>query len=240
MAFKLSLVIPTYNEAANLENLCRKLVNLLAQADFEFEIIIVDDNSPDQTWKIAEELAKQDPRIRLIRRMAARGLASAVVSGWEAARGEILGVMDADLQHPVELLKEMLGRIFTDQQTDIVIASRYVAGGRISQCGFWGIFRSRMAIWAGRLILPKIFKSIKDPLSGYFILRKDVVAGKKIKVEGYKILLEILARGNWRTTYELPYSFILRKAGKSKAGWKEYFAYLFQLAQLRKLQGGYV
>ena len=230
---KLSLVIPTYNEAVNIAKLCLKIINILDRISLDFEIIIVDDNSPDGTWKIVEELAKQDLRIKLVRRMCSKGLASAVVDGWEVSQGGILGVIDADLQHPPEILEKMTSQIFNHQEIDIVIASRYVAGGGILNRSFWQIFRSRIAIFLGIIFVPKIFKSVKDPLSGYFLMRKEVISAKQLRPMGYKILLEVLAMGNYRKVYELPYFFALREGGKTKAGWQQYFISLIYLIKLK-------
>ncbi|MFH1459355.1 MAG: glycosyltransferase [Candidatus Omnitrophota bacterium] len=149
MAIKLSPAIPTYNEAASIIRLCQKLIDVLSALSLDFEIIIVDDNSPDGTWRVVEDLAKQNLRIKLIRRMRARGLASAVVSGWEVSQGEILGVIDGDLQHPPEILEEMLDRIIKHQEIDIVVASRHVEGGWFLSRSFWTILRSRLGIFQG-------------------------------------------------------------------------------------------
>ena len=234
MAPKLSLVIPTYNEAVNIAKLSQKIIKVLERISLDFEIIIVDDNSPDGTWKIAEDLAKQDLRIKLVRRMYARGLGSAVVSGWEVSQGEILGVMDGDLQHPPEILEGMINQIFGHQEIDIVVASRYVAGGGILNRSFWQILRSRLAIFLGVIFVPKIFKSVKDPMSGYFILRKKVISGIELRPMGYKILLEVLAMGSYRKVYELPYIFAARGGGRTKAGWQQYFISLFHLVELKR------
>jgi dolichol-phosphate mannosyltransferase len=234
MALKLSLVLPTYNEAANIAELCSRIINILDRISFDFEIIIVDDNSPDGTWKIVEDLAKKDLRIKLIRRMSSRGLGSAVVSGWEVSRGEILGVMDADLQHPPEILEKMISQITSHQEIDIVIASRYVTGGGVLNRSFWQVFRSRLPIFLGIIFVPEIFKSLKDPMSGYFILRREVIAAKRLEPLGYKILLEVLAMGSYRKVCEVPYIFAIRQGGRTKAGWKEYFISLFYLSGLKR------
>ncbi|MDD5506464.1 MAG: glycosyltransferase, partial [Candidatus Omnitrophica bacterium] len=97
---RLSLVIPTYNEAANIESLCNLLVEVLSKNNIDFEVIVVDDNSPDATWKIVQAIAERDSRISLVRRIGRKGLATAVIAGWKKAKGDILGVMDGDLQQP--------------------------------------------------------------------------------------------------------------------------------------------
>ncbi len=230
---KFSLVIPTCNEAASIELLCRKITGILDQRLLPFEIIVVDDNSVDCTWRIVEHLAKQDPRIKLLRRIGTKGLASAVASGWQVAEGEILGAMDGDLQHPPEILEAMIDKISTDSQVDIVVASRYVVNGGILKRDFRTVFRSRFAILLGRLLLPGIFKFVRDPLSGCFLMRKEVIAAQRLMPLGYKILLEVLAVGNYRNLCELPYMFAPRSEGKTKAGWQQYLDFFQQLFNLK-------
>jgi len=233
MPIKFSLIVPTYNEKTSLLELYSKLVCVLSPLSFDFEIIFVDDNSPDMTWRIAEDLAKNDKRVRVIRRMHQRGLASAVISGWVSAQGEILGVIDADLQHPPEVLSEMLGRILRDNEVDIVIASRYVAGGRVLDQSLWQVIKSRLAILSGLILIPQIFKSVKDPLSGYFILRKKIIEIDQLSPIGYKILLEVLAKCTYKKVVELPFVFTQRERGKSKADWKQCFLSLFHFLRLK-------
>ena len=124
----LSLVIPTYNERQNIALLVQSITPTLEKTLDHFEIIVVDDDSPDGTWQVVDELAKDNPRLAVIRRRGDKGLATAVVAGWQTARGALLGVMDGDLQHPPEVLPVLL-RTILDSQADIVIASRNVEGG---------------------------------------------------------------------------------------------------------------
>ncbi len=235
MLVKFSLVIPTYNEKANLPELYEKLVSVLDSLSFDYEIIIVDDDSPDMTWSIAEDLAKQDKRVKVIRRRHQRGLASAVLSGWASSRGEILGVIDADMQHPPEIISNMLKMILYDNKIDIVIASRYVKGGRVLNQSCWQVIKSRLAFLLGRLLIPKIFKSVKDPLSGYFILRREIVEAKQLSPIGYKVLLEVLAKCSYKNILEIPFIFTQRRKGRSKANWVQYFISLLHFVKLRLL-----
>lgn len=227
-----SLIIPTYNESQNIAALCRKLTDTLSSTRLNFEIIIVDDDSPDQTWKIAEDLAREDQRIRVIHRTAERGLATAVLAGWAKAEGEILGVIDGDLQHPPEILLSMLAKIRDDSDTDIVVASRHIKGGGVSKWSLGRRLISRSATFLSAILIPKIFKKVKDPMSGYFILHRSVIEGKGLTPIGYKILLEILARGSYRKVTEVPYTFEERKKGGSKAGIRQYFISLLHFLRL--------
>jgi len=235
MPVKLSLVIPTYNESSNIGELCRRITSSLEEIRLDFEIIIVDDDSRDLTWQVAEGLAARDPRIRVIRRFRGKGLAQAVVDGWKNSRGEILGVIDGDLQHPPEILKEMSGRILSPSGPDIVIASRYAEGGSFPGRR-WQRVKSRLAIILARAVFSGILGKIKDPMSGFFILKKEAVPVFSLKPLGYKILLEVLVLGRYAKVDEVSYQLNFRHEGRSKTGWKQYFFYLLHLLRLKKRQ----
>jgi dolichol-phosphate mannosyltransferase len=227
----ISLVIPTYNERQNITPLVRRVISTLERVIDSFEIIIVDDDSPDGTWQVAQELAKEEPHVTVLRRCGERGLATAVVAGWKAARGDILGVMDGDLQHPPEALRELADAAL-NAGADIVVASRHVDGGGI---GEWGLTR-RFISWAGGLLafllLPKVLRLLQDPMSGFFLMRHSVVENINLNPKGYKILLEILSKGKYQTVIEIPYVFEERKDGKSKLGPKQYVDFFMHLGQL--------
>jgi dolichol-phosphate mannosyltransferase len=227
-----SLVIPTRNEAPHIIGICNKIIFTLEHRPLEFEIIVIDDNSRDHTRQLVKKLAEGDKRIKLLCRERKKGLASAISEGWTAAKGEILGVIDADLQHPPRLLLEMLDCLLGDENIDIVIASRKITGGGV--CG-WSIYRqfiSWLAIRTTRIFIPEVVMSIKDPLSGFFILRDKVISGQTIKPIGYKILLEVLAKGKYMKVCEVPYIFQARTAGKSKAGCRQFIISFFHIVKL--------
>ena len=206
---ELSLVIPTYNEAGNLPWLVQRIYNALE--GYSFELIVVDDDSPDGTAEVANELSRDYP-LKLVVRTGQRGLATAALAGFGHASGRVLGVMDADLQHPPEHLRPMLAAI--GQGADLVIASRYSPGG----ADLGGIVRKNMSRAAG-LLTRAVLRSARatpDPMSGYFLLRREVVDGAELQPVGYKILLEVLVRGNARRVVSLPYAFQLRLEGNSK------------------------
>jgi dolichol-phosphate mannosyltransferase len=226
-----SLVVPTYNERFNIGPLIGRIEAVLKQERFDFEIFLVDDNSPDETWKLAQEMAEENPRLHVIRREGARGLATAVVDGWKAARGEILGVMDADLQHPPEILPDLLGSIIKGR-ADIAIGSRHISGGSV---GKWNLPRrsvSRGASAIAFMLLPQVLRPVRDPMSGFFLMKRSVIDLALLRPTGYKILLEILAKGNYRRVVEVPYVFETRKHGKSKLGPRQYLEFLIHLGML--------
>lgn len=227
-----SLVIPTYNESKNVKAIVAQLSKLLdSKIPGEYELIVVDDNSPDRTWEVAQGIMADYPQLRVMRRQEERGLSTAVIRGWQVARGEILGVIDADLQHPPETLLELLGEI--ERGADLAVASRHVAEGGVSD---WSVVRrvlSRGAQTIGLVILPGVVGRVSDPMSGYFMVRRDCIAGKKMNPTGYKILIEVLGRGNIRWIGEVGYVFQERQEGESKVTWKQYVEYLQHLLRLR-------
>ena len=209
----LSLVLPTLNEAPNLERMLRNVQTVLDGG--QYEIIVSDDNSADGTGQIADRLAAEDERIRVVHRTSAPGLSPAVVEGWQTARGDVLAVMDADLQHPPEVITAVAGAI--EGGADLAIASRYVAGGKIPAWAFHRRFMSLLGTAAVRLALGAKVKGVTDPLSGCFAFRRTALDPHLLRPErGFKILLEVLARGDFRTMKEVPYEFASRSQGTSK------------------------
>ena len=226
-----SLIIPTYNEGQNISRIVQQLTTLLEQTiPSAYELIVVDDNSPDRTWEIAQQLTVQYPQLRVMRRQTERGLSTAVIRGWQAARGEILGVIDGDLQHPPDVLLQLLQAI---QSADLAVASRHVEGGGVSEWSPTRRFLSRGAQVIGLLILPNVVGRVSDPMSGYFLVRRSAIAGQLLNPLGYKILLEVLARGQIQQVAEVGYVFQERKQGESKVTWRQYLDYLLHLAKLR-------
>lgn len=220
-----SLVIPTYNESANINNIVEILSQLLDESiPGEYELIVVDDNSPDGTWEIAMNLMPAYSQLRVMRRERERGLSSAVIRGWQAARGEVLGVIDGDLQHPPQVLLQMLSRI--DEGADLAVASRHVSGGGVSSWSFIRRFLSRGAQTLGLIILPRVIGRVSDPMSGYFMVRRNSIVDKTLNPVGYKILIEVLGRGNIHQIAEVGYVFQERKSGESKVTWTQYVEYL--------------
>ncbi|MGL5081654.1 MAG: glycosyltransferase [Microcoleaceae cyanobacterium] len=228
----LSIVIPTYQESKNIAALVQQLTQLLdPELPNEYELIVVDDNSPDQTWKIAQEQMAHYPQLRVMRRQQERGLSTAVIRGWQVARGDILGVIDADLQHPPETLIQLLEEI--ESGADLAVASRHVNAGGVSDWSFIRRFLSRGAQLLGLIILPGVVGRVSDPMSGYFMVRREAIKGKTLNPVGYKILLEVVARGDIRQIAEVGYVFQERLEGESKVTWKQYIEYLHHLLRLR-------
>src|ERR671932_559977 len=228
----LSMVIPTYNESNNIQLLIARLSQLLDEAiPGAYELIVVDDNSPDRTWEIATAMMPEYPQLRVMRRIEERGLSTAVVRGWQMARGEVLGVIDADLQHPPELLLKLWGEI--QRGGDLAVASRHVEGGGVSDWSIVRRFLSRGAQTLGLIILPEVIGRVSDPMSGYFMVRRKCIAGRTLSPVGYKILIEVLARGRVPWIGEVGYVFQEREEGESKVTAKQYVDYLRHLVRLR-------
>ncbi len=228
----LSLVIPTYKERDNIENVVNILTRLLDQAiPGNYELIVVDDDSPDRTWEVAQSLIPDYPQLRVMRRQEELGLSSAVIRGWQAATGRVLGVIDGDLQHPPEVLTQLLEKI--EQGADLALASRHVDGGGVSSWSVIRRFLSRGAQVLGLVILPGVLGRVTDPMSGYFMIRRSAIANATLNPVGYKILLEVIGRGKVGEIAEAGYVFRERTEGESKVTWKQYVEYIQHLIRLR-------
>jgi dolichol-phosphate mannosyltransferase len=227
-----SLVIPTFNERENLGTLVKRLSHILDQAlPNSYELIVVDDDSPDHTWRYAQDLALEIPSLQVMRRQQERGLSTAVIRGWQAARGQVLGVIDADLQHPPEVLLQLLDQL--QQGADLAVASRHVEGGGVSHWSAARRFLSRGAQLLGLVLLPKVVGRVTDPMSGYFLVRRAAIAEVSLNPLGYKILLEVLGRGRVERIAEVGYVFQEREFGASKVTWRQYKDYIQHLLRLR-------
>ncbi|MGB3789562.1 MAG: glycosyltransferase [Phormidesmis sp.] len=228
----LSLIIPTYQESGNVAKIVAQLAQLLDNfIPDKYELILVDDDSPDLTWQVAQALTDKYPQLQVMRRQSERGLSSAVIRGWQVAKGTILGVIDADLQHPPEILLKLLSN--TLDGADLAVASRHIEGGGVSD---WSILRrllSRGAQVLGLLVCPAVVGRVSDPMSGYFMVRRSAIASHRLSPIGYKILLEVIGRGEIKDIAEVGYVFQERESGDSKVTWKQYVEYIGHLIRLR-------
>ena len=232
---KLALVIPTLGEIRCLPRLLAEVREILAGLNVPFEILVVDDDSGDGTEELVSSIAAEDARVRLLVRRGERGLAGAILHGWQHTDASLLGVMDADLQHPPLVLRELLVAVCSDH--DLAIASRF-AGARGMQ-RFHPLRRwiSAVSIWltwplqraASRF---RGANRVKDPLSGYFIVRRHCVENIAFQTTGFKLLLEILMRGRIGAVVEIPFAFGRRAGGRSKASVKVAWNYLQLLTRL--------
>lgn len=224
---KLSVVIPTYMEAGNVGELLLRLKDSLSSVDHE--IIIVDDDSPDGTADIAESYGRRYGGIKVVRRIGRRGIGSALKEGLKMARGEYVAVMDADLQHPPELLPSMLGK--ADDGFDVVVASRYAEGGGVEG---WSLFRrvvSKVASVIAKLLIPET-RRVTDPLSGFFLVRRSLLEEVEVTGLSCKILLEVLAGSRGLRVGEVPFKFTPRLKGRSKLGIGEWLRYLIHVVKI--------
>ena len=233
----ISVVIPTYNEAAVIGETLRRACRALEASSEPFELIVVDDSSTDGTAELAESLAPQSP-VRVLRRPGRLGLATAVVDGWKLARGDLLAVMDADLQHPPEVLGELVRALREGAPgTDVAVASRYMSGGGTSDWSLARRFASKSATHLAASVLPWTLRNVTDPMSGMFAVRAAALDGVRLDPTGYKILLEVLAKARYRALVEVPYVFDRRGAGSSKLGGRQSLEYLVHLARLAGATG---
>ena len=224
----LSLIIPTYNEKNNILLLIQKVRETLAQ--LPYEIIVVDDDSPDGTWQSVAEVTSANLPVRLIRRTNERGLSSAVLHGFREARGSQLAVMDADHSHDVRLLPKM-HQLIDQGEADCVVGSRRVHGGGADK---WPWHRKLYSEFATLFARTFTGISVRDPMSGFFCIRREIFenAENQLKPKGYKVLLEILVKSKPKRLVELPYIFIDRKQDQSKLSLKVIFEFGSQLMDL--------
>ena len=210
---ELSVIVPTFNERENVVPLVERIGAALS--DCTWELLYVDDDSPDGTADMVRQLAAEDSRIRCLQRLGRRGLSSACVEGMLASSAPYLAIIDGDLQHDESLLPQMLAAL-KQGDTDIVVGSRYVAGGGT---GDWGAARIRLSRFGTRLSRMLVPETLTDPMSGFFMLRRPVFEGavRKLSNIGTKILMDLFASSPEPLRFkELPYSFRLRQAGVSK------------------------
>ncbi|HEX3987325.1 MAG TPA: polyprenol monophosphomannose synthase [Acidobacteriaceae bacterium] len=225
----LALVIPTLREAGNIHLLLGRVRASLDPCGVTYEVIVVDDQSGDGIERIVAEIACDDPRVRCVVRSGERGLAGAVLRGWAESDAALLAVMDADLQHPPELLPKLLAQF--DSGVDLVVGSRYTCGGSLRG---WTPIRQVISRIAVFMTLPVQRSGIRvcDPMSGFFMVRRTCIERVELQKTGFKILLEILARAEIRSVAEVPFPFGCRHAGASKASVRVAFEYVALLVRL--------
>lgn len=228
-----SLVVPTLNESQNVDELIAQLKPALeAVVGDSYEIIVVDDDSADLTWQVAGAIAQRDEHVVAVRRTGERGLATAVVRGWQLARGEFLGVIDGDLQHPPQTVAQLLRA--AQSGADLAVASRDAEGGGTSDWSAVRGFISRSSRTLGRIVLPRALARVSDPMTGFFVVRRTAVEGVALNPCGYKILVELLVRAHVHSIVEVGYVFRSRQRGQSKASLKIFLEYLQHLRRLRR------
>jgi dolichol-phosphate mannosyltransferase len=223
---KFSIVIPTYNEAGGIERLVATLDEVFRNAALDGEMIVVDDNSPDGTGAIVDGLAARYP-VRCLHRPGKLGLSSGVIDGWAFARpeSEALGAMDADFSHDPQVLPAMVAALSNGY--GLAVGSRYVKGGGIRN---WPMRRKITSLVA--IALAKPLTSVRDITSGFFLVRRDALDGVTLDPIGFKIGLEVIAKGHYGKAIEVPYVFTDRIAGVSKLNQSEILNYLRQLGRI--------
>jgi dolichol-phosphate mannosyltransferase len=227
---EISVVVPTFSEAENITELYTRVSHVLGSESWE--LIIVDDDSPDGTADLARQLANRDQRVRCIQRIGRRGLSTAVVEGALSSSAPFVAVMDGDLQHDESILPAML-QALRSQEIDIVVGSRYSAGGGT---GDWNETRKTISLVAGRLAKGLVPDNLHDPMSGFFAVRTEALreAARKLSGYGYKILLDLfVSAGRPLRFAEVPYTFKPRAHGESKLDSLVAWEYLMLLVDKR-------
>lgn len=224
---ELSIIIPTYNEATNVGHLLSRIQAVLDNK-LEYEVWFIDDSS-DETPQILAKLSQQFANVFYVHRENARGLGTAIVCGFAKSTGRLIIVMDADLQHPPELLPELVDEL--RHGAEVVIPSRFIEGG--SDGGLNGMRKliSFIARKIGQLAIPRL-APISDCTSGYFGLQRAVIENVPLSPCSWKILIEIIVKGRYQLVKEIPYTFLARNLGESKMSLKEQWNYLRHILRL--------
>jgi dolichol-phosphate mannosyltransferase len=218
----ITLVLPTYNEYENIGVLVEKIEDM----GLDIRLAVVDDNSPDGTGALADGLAKKYSNLKVFHRRDERGLGSAIKFGFVNSKSDYVGVMDTDLSHDSEALRLVIKEI--ENGADFVIGSRYANGGMITN---WPLVRRLVSKIATLMVRP--ITSVKDPMSGFFFIKKAVIKKMDINPESCKICLDIIVRGDYKKLVEVPYKFTNRKKGETKILKKKeilkYIKFVFEL-----------
>jgi dolichol-phosphate mannosyltransferase len=226
---QVSVVLPTYNESANIPVIIPKICSVLEGAGIRGEVIVVDDNSPDGTAEAAGKLAENLP-VRIVLRTEERGLATAVIAGFNLSGAQVCVVMDADGSHPVEKLPEMI-RPILDDRADMTVGSRHVTDGGIGQ---WPLHRRIVSKAAAMMTLG--LTKMSDPTSGFMAIRRACLQGLELNPVGWKIVLEIVVKARTDRLVEVPITFNDRELGESKMSLKEQWNYIKHLCRLYKFR----
>ncbi len=225
----ITLILPTYNEKENLKIYLPIIEKLFTKNKISYEIIVVDDDSPDKTWEWVQDYSKKHKLVRIIRRVGEKGLSSAVITGMASATGEILGVIDADMQHDESIIPKMIQKL---KEVDLVVGSRRTEDGSYGEMNYFRRFLSYGATLLAKILLPI---KTNDPMSGFFLLRKEVFEDSKNRLNplGFKILLEFLAKNPNIKIGEVGYSFRKREFGETKLSGTVMQQYILALLDLR-------
>ena len=223
----ISIVVPTFNEKGNIAPLLKRIGDTLKEIDYE--VIFVDDSN-DETPQVIEEAAKTDKHVRLFHRENEKGLATAVVKGFSLAEGDFVACMDADLQHPPEVLLDMYAAMLA--HADMAIPSRLIPGGSDGGLDLVRKIISGSARYMAKIILPCL-RGISDPTSGLFMVKRELLQGAELNPIGWKIMVEVISQCNVKKILETPYSFHDRESGESKISLKVSLEFIEQLFHLR-------
>lgn len=223
----ISIVVPTFNEKGNIAPLLKRIGDTLKEIDYE--VIFVDDSN-DETPQVIEEAAKTNKHVRLFHRENEKGLATAVVKGFSLAEGDFVACMDADLQHPPEVLLDMYAAMLA--HADMAIPSRLIPGGSDGGLDIVRKIISGSARYLAKIILPCL-RGISDPTSGLFMVKRELLQGADLNPIGWKIMVEVVSQCNVKKILETPYAFHDRESGESKISLKVSLQFVEQLFHLR-------
>ncbi len=223
----ITIVVPTYKEAGNITVLVRNVDDVMRAAELAYEMLIVDDNSPDEIIQVVASLQPEFPVRILLPSGRPRDLSLSVIDGIKAADSDRVLVMDADLSHPPQVIPAMVAKLDQDENS-FVMGSRYMAGGSFDRdWSLWRFFNSHVAT-----LLASPLTTSSDPMSGFFALNRQFVDVESLRPIGYKIGLELMVRGRFSGVSEVAIQFKDRTVGESKMNFGQQWKYLRHLRRL--------
>jgi glycosyltransferase involved in cell wall biosynthesis len=231
--FELTVVVPTRDERDNVVPLLERIERV--RPDVRMEVLFVDDSADDTPCVIRGQAVRSSCEVSLIHRRESErtgGLGGAVQAGLIAAGSDLICVMDADLQHPPELIGDLVDEA-ARSNADLVVASRYCSRGNVGELSALRLVLSRGAATAAKLLFPLRLRRISDPMSGFFLIRRSAIDVTALHPNGFKILLEVLLAGRRLSVSEVPFRFAERHAGASKASLEEGIRYIRRLLEMR-------
>ncbi len=223
----ISILIPVYNEKENVNNLVLQLRKEMRNIEEKFEIIFIDDNSPDGTGEEIKKLIKKYQNVHLLSREGKLGLATAVMDGLKISKGSKIVVMDADLSHPPEKVPELARAL---ENYDVAIGSRYIKMGGVEN---WPVYRRIISFGATIIAKTILGISASDPMSGFFSVKRKILNNTKISVKGYKLLMNILAKNKGLNICKIPCLLKDRQAGKTKLGALEIINFILDVIRVK-------
>jgi dolichol-phosphate mannosyltransferase len=225
---ELTIIIPTLNEGMSIRTTINAVIDVVTAAKIDAEILVVDDNSTDDTHEVMRDIMAVHPNVHMLVRLTDHGLSNSLADGFFYAASPVLMVMDSDGQHPPSLIPQLFQEIYDGY--DVAVASRYAKGGGI----WYSPWYRRLLSWGATYLARFFFPDIADSGSGFFAFKREVIQNAPLQPQGFRMLFEVLGKGKWNRAIEIPYTLQVRKEGQSKLKATTILSYLKQVWGLFK------